>query len=170
MVNSSKKCPVFPRSRCSPAGLYNNANTWLTICGFFFKSPPMKKILCFAAMLLFASFAFAQTDTTMQDTTGLRTMHDSMMHQGMKGMHKMKDCMMMRNGKVVVMKGGQTMPLDQQMTLPNGTVVMPNGTVKMTDGTTRMLKNDECIYMDGTMGKMPMKKGKMKMGKDSTMM
>ena len=65
----------------------------------------------------------------------------------------------------------------QQMTLPNGTVVMPDGTVKMANGTTRMLKNDECVYMDGTMGKMGNMNGKrtysdrtMQMGKDSTKM
>lgn len=118
----------------------------------------MKKLLCFIAVLLFAGAAFAQTDSSMQDTSGMRMMHDSMMHQGMKGM-KMKDCIMMHDGKVMVMKGGQHTPLQQQMALPNGTTVMPDGTVKMADGTTRMLKNDECIYMDGTMGKMKMMKG-----------
>ncbi|TKK68541.1 hypothetical protein FC093_10490 [Ilyomonas limi] len=128
----------------------------------------MKKIFCFVAVLLIAVTALAQTDTTMQDTTGLRMMHDSMMQQGMKGMHgKMRDCIMMMNGKAMVMKGGQHTLLNQQMTLSNGTVVMPDGTVKTTDGATRMLKNGECVYMDGTMGKMPMK-GKRKMAKDST--
>ena len=143
----------------------------------------MKKILFIAAVLFITGTAFAQTtDSTMKDTTGLRTMHDSMMQSGMNGMQgmggKMKDCIMMMNGKVMVMRGGQHMPLSKQMTLPNGTIVMPDGTVKMTDGTTRMLKNDECVYMDGTMGKMGNMKGKtnmsndstMKMGKDSTKM
>ncbi len=144
----------------------------------------MKKILSIAAMLIVSATAFSQTDSMMnksgQDSAGgmqgNRMMNDSM-HQGMngmqKGMHgmgKMKDCVMMHDGKVMVMKGGQHMPLDQQMTLPNGTTVMTDGTVKMADGTTKMLKDGECIYMDGTMGKMPMMKNKMKMSKDSTMM
>src|SRR5690348_9607253 len=129
----------------------------------------MKKIFCFIAVLLFAGAAFAQTDTSMQDTSGMRMMHDSMMRQGMNGMHKMRDCIMMHDGKVMVMKGGQHTTLTQQMNFPNGSTVMPDGTLKMADGTTRMLKNDECIYMDGTMGKMGMK-GKMKMSKDSTRM
>lgn len=133
----------------------------------------MKKILSIAAVLFISATAFSQTDSMMnhgQDTTGMGMMHDSMMQKGMHGMGKMKDCVMMHDGKVMVMKGGQHMPLDQQMTLPNGTTVMTDGTVKMADGTTKMLKNGECIYMDGTMGKMPMMKNKMKMGKDSTMM
>jgi hypothetical protein len=142
-----------------------------------FKSQLMKKIYCFIAVLLITGAAFAQTDTSMQDTTGLRMMHDSMMQSGMQGMHgmggKMQDCIMMMNGKPMVMKGGQHTSLNQQMTLPNGTVVMPDGTVKMADGTTRMLKNGECVYMDGTLGKMKMMKGgknkKSKdMGSDST--
>lgn len=131
----------------------------------------MKKILCFIAVLLIIGAASAQTtDTTMQDTSGLRTMHDSMMQQGKQDMDskngKMKDCIMMHNGKLMVMKGGQHLPLKQQMTLPNGTVVTPDGKVQMADGTSRMLTNGECVYMDGTMGKMAME-GKMKMGKDS---
>src|SRR3954453_6977759 len=135
----------------------------------------MKKILLLATVLIITGAAIAQnTDSTMRDTSGMRMMHDSMMQNGMNGMHgmgdKMKDCVMMMNGEVMVMKGGQHMPLTQQMTLPNGTVVMPDGTVKMTNGTTRMLKNEECIYMDGTMGKMGNMKGKPKMSKDSTNM
>ena len=134
----------------------------------------MIKMLFLIAVILITTTAFAQTkDSTMQDTTGLRMMHDSMMQSGMNGAHgmggKMKDCLMMMNGKVMVMKGGQHMPLNKQVTLPNGTVVMPDGTVKMTDGTTRMLKNDECVYMDGTLGKMGNMKGNMNMNGDSTM-
>ncbi|MDQ2751480.1 MAG: hypothetical protein M3R72_00480, partial [Bacteroidota bacterium] len=84
------------------------------------------------------------------------------------GMHKMKDCIMMKDGSPMVMKGGQTMPLSQTMTLPNGTQVMSDGTVKMKDGTTKTMKDGDCIYMDGTMAKMPMK-GKWKAKKDSMM-
>lgn len=132
----------------------------------------MKNILCLAATLFIAGAAFSQTDSTMQDTSGMKMMHDTSMHKGMKGgygMGKMKDCVMMHDGKVMVMKGGKHMPLSQQMTLTNGATVMTDGTVKMADGTSKMLKEGECVYMDGTMGMMPMK-GKMKMGKDSTNM
>ena len=122
-------------------------------------------------VLFIGGAAFAQTDSSMQDTSGMRMMHDSMMQQGMKGMKgKMKDCVMMHDGKVMVMKAGQHMPLTQTMNFPNGSAVMPDGTMKMPDGTTHPLKNGDCVYMDGTMGKMPMMKGKMKMDKDSTRM
>jgi hypothetical protein len=149
----------------------------------------MRKLICFVIVLLCAGAGYAQTtdSTNTQDTSGMRMMHDSMVQnsaQGMPGMNdmqgmsgKMKDCVMMMNGKAMVMKGGQHKMLDQQMKFPNGTVVMPDGTVKMANGTTRMLKNGECVYMNGTMGKMGNMSGTnsisdstMQMDKDSTKM
>lgn len=136
----------------------------------------MKKFFCFVAVMLFTGASFAQTDTSMHDTTGMQMMHDSMMQNGMQDMHnmkgmndKMKDCIMMMNGKVMMMHDGHQSVLSENKRLANNAVVMPDGNIQMPDGTTRMLKNEECIYMDGTMSKMPMK-GKMKMSKDSTMM
>jgi hypothetical protein len=149
----------------------------------------MKKLLCFVTVLLFAGAVSAQTtDTTnTQDTSGMRMMHDSMVQnsgQGMPGMNdmhgmsgKMKDCIMMMDGKAMVMRGGQHTVLNHQMTFANGTAVMPDGTVKMANGTTHMLKNGECVYMNGTIGKMGSMGGKnsmsdstMQMGKDSARM
>lgn len=122
----------------------------------------MKKTFVFAAALLISAFAFSQDSSTMRPMGG-----DSMHHtMGGMGMHKMKDCIMMKDGAPMVMKGGQTMPLSQTITLSNGTMVMSDGTVKMKDGTTKTLKDGDCIYMDGTMAKMPMK-DKWKMKKDS---
>ena len=138
----------------------------------------MKKIFCLAAVLLITGAAFAQTtDTTnTHDTTGMQMMHDSMMQSGtqnMNGMHgmngQMRDCIMMMNGKVMVMRNGQHTLLTQNMRLANNSVVMPDGTVQMANNTTHKLKNGECVYMDGTLGKMGNMKGKRNMGSDSTM-
>ncbi len=125
----------------------------------------MKKIIAIVTVLFIVASAFSQDSSAMRPMGGdsMGGMHHKMM------MGKMKDCIMMHDGTPMVMKGGQMMPLSDQMTLPNGTVVMTDGSVKMKDGTTKTMKNGDCIYMDGTMGKMPMK-GKMKMSKDSTMM
>ena len=119
----------------------------------------MKKTIVFAVAILFSAAAFSQDSSAMRPMGG-----DSMHHKMM--MHKMKDCVMMHGGSPMVMKGGQTMPLSQTMTFPNGTSVMTDGTVKMKDGSTKMMQDGDCIYMDGTMAKMPMH-NKMKMGKDS---
>ncbi len=62
---------------------------------------------------------------------------------------KMKDYIMMMNGKMMVMKHGMSMDLKSDTTLKNGTTVMTNGTVKTKDGKTVMLKEGECIYGDG---------------------
>lgn len=124
----------------------------------------MKKSIVFAVALLFSAAAFSQDSSTMRPMGG-----DTMGKMHHKMMGKMKDCVMMHDGTPMVMKGGQNSPLTQQMTFPNGTVVMTDGTVKMKDGSTKMMKDGDCIYMDGTMGKMPMG-NKMKMKKDSTMM
>ncbi len=126
----------------------------------------MKKIIVLALTLTVSAYAFSQDSSTMRPMGGdsMGMMHHKMMKGG-----KMKDCIMMHDGMPMVMKGGQTMTMDQQMTLTNGTVVMTDGTVKMKDGKTKMMKDGDCIYMDGTMSKMPMK-GMNKMKKDSTMM
>jgi hypothetical protein len=76
---------------------------------------------------------------------------------GKHSMHAMKDCVMMENGKLSVMKGGKTMDMSQDMTMSNGTVVMTDGTVKMKSGKTMMLKNGDCVYMNGSVTHSKMK-------------
>jgi len=71
---------------------------------------------------------------------------------------KMKDCCMMKDGKMMCMKGGKTMPMTMDMTMKNGTMVMKDGKVKMKDGKTMMMKNGDAVDMDGKMMKMPMDK------------
>ncbi|WP_162996872.1 DUF6799 domain-containing protein [Mucilaginibacter kameinonensis] len=81
---------------------------------------------------------------------------------------KMKDGVMMKDGKMMVMKEGKTMMMDKDMTMSNGTMVMTDGMVKMKDGKSMMLKNGQCVNMDGTIEK-PMKMKHKKMVKDTTM-
>jgi hypothetical protein len=110
----------------------------------------MKKL----TMLLFAAIACTSI-ATAQDTTKAK---DKMHHMG--DMKAMKDCVMMENGKMMVMKGGTTTEMDKEMTMSNGAVVMTDGSVKMKDGSTKQLKNGDCVYMDGKM-KTGMKKDPM---------
>ncbi|MCY7409376.1 MAG: hypothetical protein LH473_03825 [Chitinophagales bacterium] len=89
----------------------------------------------FASMLMFvacltASNSLAQTKT------------DSAM---------MKDCCMMKDGKMMCMKDGKTMPMDKNMTMENGTKCMTNGKCKMKDGTKMKMKEGECMDMSGMM-------------------
>ena len=76
-----------------------------------------------------------------------------------------KDHMMMKGGRIEMVKAGKTMAMDKNMTLINGTTVSTGGMVKMKDGKTMQMKEGEMMYMDGKMGGMPKKSKMGKMGK-----
>ena len=63
----------------------------------------------------------------------------------------MKDCCMMKDGKMMVMKNGKTMPMEKDMVMKNGTTCMTNGECTMKDGTKMMMKNGDCMEMSGKM-------------------
>ncbi len=71
--------------------------------------------------------------------------------QKVKKSTMMKDCCMMKDGKMMVMIDGKTMPMDKEMTMKNGTICMPNGEYTMKDGTKMMMKNGDCMEMSGKM-------------------
>src|SRR5579862_2917818 len=99
----------------------------------------MKKLLL--AVAIFCSLGAMAQDSKMDDA---------------KMDHKMKDCVMMKDGKMMTMMDGKTMVMDKDMTLKNGTVVMTNGMVKTKKGKTMQLKDGESLDMNGK--KMKMKK------------
>ena len=63
----------------------------------------------------------------------------------------MKDCCMMKDGKMMVMKNGKTMPMEKDMVMKNGTTCMTNGECKMKNGKMMMMKEGECMDMSGKM-------------------
>jgi len=63
----------------------------------------------------------------------------------------MKDCCMMKDGKMMVMKDGKLMTMVSDMTMKNGTVCMVNGECMMKDGRTMMMKEGECMDMSGNL-------------------
>ena len=65
----------------------------------------MKKTFVFAIALIISASAFSQDSSTMRPMGG-DSMHHKMDGMGM-GMHKMKDCIMMKDGAPMVMKGGK---------------------------------------------------------------
>lgn len=99
----------------------------------------MKQVILFVIACCLVTFANAQSKTTTTKTTT----HKSSM--------QMKDCVtMMKDGKMMSMMNGRTMPMDKKMTMKNGATVMTDGTVKWKNGKTTMLKDGDCVYMDGT--------------------
>ena len=63
----------------------------------------------------------------------------------------MKDCCMMKDGKMMQMKSGKMMPMEKDMTMKNGTKCMTNGECVMKDGKKMMMKDGECMDMSGKM-------------------
>lgn len=96
--------------------------------------------------MVFAIVGACTTVAVAQDSSAMsKTSTDKMQH------HEMKDCIEMKDGKVVVMKGSMVSALSNDLTLTNGTIVKSDGTVKSSDGTTTKLQEGEKIDMDGKM-------------------
>jgi len=76
----------------------------------------------------------------------------------------MKNGLMMKSGKMMMMMGGKSMVMDKEMAMPNGSKVTPNGEVTMKGGKKMMMKEGEMMDMKGNMmmGKSMVKKGMMK--------
>lgn len=63
--------------------------------------------------------------------------------------HMNEDHLMMQGGKVMVMRSGEMRPMDEEMTMPDGTKVMIDGTVMTPDGTMRMMAEGETMLLQG---------------------
>ena len=107
----------------------------------------MKKIFAILFITVITTGTFAQTDSSTGKMPEIKSREMIM-----------GDCVMMKDGKMMAMKNGQTKDMDKAMTLDNGTTVMQDGTVKMAAGKTMMMKDDDCIYMNGKMSKMQLDK------------
>ncbi len=109
-------------------------------------------------MGVFAQAEKAATKTNTTDQTHPAS-HQSDMH------HDMKDCVMMKDGKMMMMMGGKTMPMTKDMKMGNGTSVSMKGECMMADGKKMMMKNGDCMDMNGMM--MPSNMDKSKMNKST---
>lgn len=75
---------------------------------------------------------------------------------------KMKDCCMMKGGKMMKMESGKMMLMENEMTMKNGTVCKPNGECMTKSGQKMMLKDGECMDMNGNVEQCGMKGTNMK--------
>ena len=71
--------------------------------------------------------------------------------QNKKDSAMMKDCCMMKDGKMMLMKDGKTMPMEKDMTMKNGTKCMVNGECIMSNGKKMKMKEGDCMDMSGKM-------------------
>jgi hypothetical protein len=103
----------------------------------------MKKLIGFLALSALSCGAFAQ-DGKMQEDSKSK-------------MNEMnKDCFVMKDGKMMMMKHGETgmMMMEKSVKLHNGVTVMRDGNLKMADGTMKMMKEGHYVDMDGKIGMM----------------
>jgi hypothetical protein len=83
------------------------------------------------------------------------------------------DGYLMQDGKMMMIKNGQTMLMEKEMVMPDGTKVMPDGTVTRGNAKKVKLVNGMMVDMNGNIkvkNGVLMKDGKMIMVKDGDMM
>jgi hypothetical protein len=96
----------------------------------------MKRLIIIAIVSLMHISSHAQTKMTEKEDTKLSPTKT--------------DGFMMKDGKLMQMKDGLSVPVEDSITLKNGSVVLKDGTVKAKDGKTVMLKTGDWIMKDGT--------------------
>jgi Heavy metal binding domain len=65
----------------------------------------------------------------------------------------MKDCCMMKDGKMMQVKDRKMMPMEKDMVMDNGTTCMVNGECVMKDGKKMKMKEGDCMDVSGKMDK-----------------
>ena len=115
----------------------------------------MKKLIVLAVGILFSAGIVCAQDAATKKAEPAKTTDKKEMPQS--GKCDMKNCCMMKGGKMMCMKDGKEMAMSADMTMKNGTKVMANGACMMKDGKKMMMKDGDCIDMDGNVH-MEMKK------------
>lgn len=102
----------------------------------------MKKSFVLAAMLFIAMGSFAYSPSPAID---------AMISQ--EKTQKMKDCVMMKDGKMYVVKDGESTEMTKAVVMSNGSKVLANGDVIAKNGDTVKLEDGDVVYMNGKIEK-----------------
>jgi hypothetical protein len=57
------------------------------------------------------------------------------------------DHITMQDGRITVMRNGERGPMDEEITMPDGTRIGIDGTIMMPDGTMRMMAEGETMLL-----------------------
>jgi len=110
----------------------------------------MKKILLVFAAIAITLGAYAQSDLLNKKNNPQDLNKSQSQNLQSKPVDKMQpDGVMMKNGKIMMVKKGEMTLLDNDITLANGTKIMIDGAYIKSDGTRMMLKEGQHIDMDG---------------------
>jgi hypothetical protein len=66
---------------------------------------------------------------------------------------KLKDCVIMKDGAMYVVKDGEQTEMLKAVIMSNGTKVLANGEVFLKNGETFKLENGDVVYMNGKLEK-----------------
>src|SRR5437879_5131020 len=105
----------------------------------------MKKLMALFIVMAFSFAAVSQEVPATKDKTQTTPKQE----QQMKITEPKEDGLMMKDGKVWIMKQGKGTVLHKEMTLSNGTKVKADGSVVMKDGSQTALREGDHIHMDG---------------------
>jgi hypothetical protein len=87
------------------------------------------------------------TGTNATNATGVTTTTTSTTTAG--GATAAPDALVMSAGSILVLRGGQTSRLSEEVKLTDGSVVTPGGTVRRPDGSRTTLSDGQSISIDG---------------------
>ncbi len=104
----------------------------------------MKKSLVLFAFLSVCIGAFA---------TGTRNPLSPKMIENQEKTSKLKDGVMMKDGKMFVVKNGEESEMIKAVIMSNGTKVLVNGEVISKNGETTKLENGDSVTMSGKIEK-----------------
>ena len=110
------------------------------------KSKIMKTLILISACSLSLNL-FSQVDSTHEkiipDDKGYQDQTQNL------ELDTSKNCLTLRNGKVIIMQNGKESELKQDTTFANGTKIKINGTIIKKSGTKMTMKAGECFTMEG---------------------
>ncbi len=117
----------------------------------------MKKLLFFASACIFALSVHAQNSAPVGSTPATVTTPAKTSTMPAKSNTTQtpahRDGVMMKDGKMWMSKNGQSMAMDKEMTMKNGTKVMTDGSYVNKAGKRMKMKNGEAMDMEGKMMK-----------------
>lgn len=113
----------------------------------------MEKVIFIIVAFCSSMCLVAQTDSTQNIMHGDANNHHKITKiNNQKTTYKsFSDGIMMKNGKMMMVKNGKSTLLDQEMSMDNGTKVMPDGTMMKKDGKKMMMKEGQHMDMSGNM-------------------
>lgn len=106
----------------------------------------MKKLTLVITSMVIALFSFSQADSLQQ-----YKLKEGVYDKGVDTSFVNKTCVTMLNGKLMVLKQGTLVPMEDAMILQNGTIIMMNGMIKTKEGKVTQINEGDCLNMFGEM-------------------